>query len=72
MTNCWTARLGVDPRHTGPTSGTTVLPHGTGRSVRVTVLAKGDKVKKLKLLAQTMQEKSPYEKIQQETGLNLM
>lgn len=39
-------RLGVDPRHADQqVRGTTVLPHGTGRSVRVLVLAKGDKIK---------------------------
>ncbi|WBW49775.1 50S ribosomal protein L1 [Peptoniphilus equinus] len=39
-------RLGVDPRHADQqVRGTTVLPHGTGKSVRVLVLAKGDKIK---------------------------
>lgn len=38
-------RLGVDPRHADQqVRGTVVLPHGTGRSVKVLVLAKGDKV----------------------------
>ena len=38
-------RLGVDPRHADQQGrGTVVLPHGTGRSVKVLVLAKGDKV----------------------------
>ena len=40
------ARLGVDPRHADQqVRGTVVLPHGTGRSVRVLVIAKGEKVK---------------------------
>ncbi len=40
------ARLGVDPRHADQqVRGTVVLPHGTGRTVRVLVLAQGDKEK---------------------------
>ena len=39
-------RLGVDVRHADQiVRGTTVLPHGTGKSLRVLVLAKGDKQK---------------------------
>src|SRR5688572_24574382 len=39
-------RLGVDPRHADQVvRGTVVLPHGTGKSVRVLVLAQGDKVR---------------------------
>jgi large subunit ribosomal protein L1 len=39
-------RLGVDPRHADQmVRGTCVLPHGTGRTVRVLVFAKGDKEK---------------------------
>ena len=38
-------RLGVDPRKSDQQiRGTVVLPHGTGRSVRVLVLTKGEKV----------------------------
>ena len=37
-------RLGVDPRHADQqVRGTVVLPHGTGKSVKVLVFAKGDK-----------------------------
>ena len=37
-------RLGVDPRHAEQqVRGTVVLPHGTGKKVRVLVLTKGDK-----------------------------
>ncbi|MDO5715248.1 MAG: 50S ribosomal protein L1 [Tissierellia bacterium] len=39
-------RLGVDPRHADQqVRGTVVLPNGTGKSIRVLVLAKGDKIK---------------------------
>ncbi len=39
-------RLGVDPRHADQiVRGTVVLPHGTGKKVRVLVLAQGDRVK---------------------------
>jgi len=39
-------RLGVDPKHADQmVRGAVVLPHGTGKSVRVAVFAKGDKAK---------------------------
>ena len=39
-------RLGVDPRKADQNvRGTVVLPHGTGKSVRVAVFAKGDKAR---------------------------
>ena len=39
-------RLGVDPRHADQqVRGAVVLPHGTGKQVRVVVFAKGDKAK---------------------------
>lgn len=39
-------KLGVDPRHADQVvRGTVVLPHGTGKKVRVLVLAQGDKAK---------------------------
>src|SRR5271169_596238 len=42
-------RLGVDPRQADQNvRGTVVLPHGTGRSVRVLVLAKGEKEREAK------------------------
>ena len=37
-------RLGVDPRHADQmVRGTVVLPHGTGKIVRVAVFAQGEK-----------------------------
>ncbi len=40
------SHLGVDPRHSDQlVRGTVVLPHGTGKSLRVLVLTKGDKVR---------------------------
>ena len=40
------ARLGVDPRKADQVvRGTVVLPHGTGKTVRVLVIAQGDKAK---------------------------
>jgi large subunit ribosomal protein L1 len=39
-------RLGVDPRHADQVvRGTVVLPHGTGKSVRVLVLTQGEKTR---------------------------
>jgi large subunit ribosomal protein L1 len=39
-------RLGVDPRHADQVvRGTVVLPHGTGKKVRVLVIAQGEKVR---------------------------
>ena len=40
------SHLGVDPRHSDQlVRGTVVLPHGTGKSLRVLVMAKGEKQK---------------------------
>ena len=40
------SHLGVDPRHSDQlVRGTVVLPHGTGKSLRVLVLCKGEKQK---------------------------
>ena len=41
--------LGVDPRHADQmVRGVVALPHGTGKSVRVAVFAKGDKAEEAK------------------------
>ena len=38
-------RLGVDPRHSDQqVRGTVVMPHGTGQTIKILVLAKGEKV----------------------------
>jgi large subunit ribosomal protein L1 len=43
-------RLGVDPRHADQmVRGTTVLPHGTGKTMRVAVIAGGEKIKEAEL-----------------------
>jgi len=42
-------KLNVDPRHADQVvRGTVVLPHGTGKSIRVLVVAKGEKVQEAK------------------------
>jgi large subunit ribosomal protein L1 len=39
-------RLGVDPRHADQAvRGTVILPHGTGKTIRVLVIAQGDRAK---------------------------
>ncbi len=39
-------RLGVDPRHADQVvRGTVILPHGTGKTVRVLVIAQGDRAR---------------------------
>jgi len=41
--------LGIDPRHADQTlRGATTLPHGTGKTVRVAVFARGDKAEQAK------------------------
>jgi large subunit ribosomal protein L1 len=61
-----TARLGVDPRKADQmVRGTTVLPHGTGKKVRVLVLAKGEKAKEAESAGADMVGAEEYiEKIQ--------
>lgn len=61
-----TVRLGVDPRKADQmVRGTTVLPNGTGKKVRVLVLAKGDKAKEAESAGADMVGAEDYiEKIQ--------
>jgi len=43
------ARLGIDPKYTDQQLRTTVaLPHGTGQSIRIAVIARGEKVAETK------------------------
>lgn len=61
-----TVRLGVDPRKADQmVRGTTVLPHGTGKKIRVLVLAKGEKAKEAEEAGADMVGAEDYiEKIQ--------
>ena len=48
-------KLGVDPRHADQqVRGAVVLPHGTGKEVKVLVFAKGDKAKEAEELARIL------------------
>ena len=50
-------KLGVDSKHADQqVRGTVVLPHGTGKTQKVLVFAKGEKLKKLKQLEQILLE----------------
>lgn len=61
-------KLGVDPRHADQqVRGAVVLPHGTGKTVRVLVFAKGDKAKEaLDAGAEYVGENELADKIQRE------
>jgi large subunit ribosomal protein L1 len=61
-------RLSVDPKHADQVvRGTVVLPHGTGRRVRVLVFAKGDKAKEAEAAgADYVGAEDLIQKIQQE------
>ncbi|MGB9667869.1 MAG: 50S ribosomal protein L1 [Thermosulfidibacteraceae bacterium] len=61
-------KLGVDPRHADQmVRGSVVLPHGTGKPVRVLVFAKGDKAKEaLEAGADYVGAEDLVEKIQKE------
>ena len=60
--------LGVDPRHADQqVRGAVVLPHGTGKTVRVLVFAKGEKAKEAELAgADFVGTEELVEKIQKE------
>lgn len=62
-------RLGVDPRHADQqVRGAVVLPHGTGKTVRVLVFAKGDKAKEAEAAgANFVGAEDLVEKIQKES-----
>jgi large subunit ribosomal protein L1 len=61
-------RLGVDPKHADQmVRGAVVLPHGTGKSQRVIVVAKGDKANEARAAgADTVGAEELVEKIQKE------
>lgn len=61
-------RLGVDPRHADQqVRGAVVLPHGTGKKVRVLVFAKGDKAKEAEVAgAEYVGAEDMVDKIQKE------
>ena len=61
-------RLGVDPRHADQqVRGTVVLPNGTGKEVKVLVLAKGEKIKEAEAAGADYEGGEEYvEKIQNE------
>jgi len=64
-------RLGVDPRQADQNvRGTVLLPHGTGKSVRVLVFAKGEKAKEAQEAgADHVGAEDVVKKIQEETWL---
>ena len=73
--NYWIhVRLGVDPRHADQqVRGAVVLPHGTGKTVRVLVFAKGDKAKEAEAAgADFVGADELVEKFKEKTGLILM
>jgi large subunit ribosomal protein L1 len=65
-------RLGVDPRHADQmVRGAVVLPHGTGKTTRVLVFAKGDKEKEARDAgADFVGAEDLIQKIQQENWLD--
>ncbi len=65
-------RLGVNPKHADQmVRGAVVLPHGTGKSIRVCVIAKGDKAKDaLEAGADYVGAEDLVEKIQKENFLD--
>ena len=65
-------RLGVDPRHADQqVRGTVVLPNGTGKEVKVLVLAKGEKIKEAEAAGADYAGGEEYvEKIQNENGFD--
>ncbi len=62
-------KLGVDPRHADQqVRGAVVLPHGTGKTVKVLVFAKGDKAKEAEAAgADYVGAEEMVQKIQQES-----
>ena len=67
-------RLGVDPKHADQqVRGVVVLPNGTGKSVKVLVIAKVLKLTRQQLLVQIMLvQKKSLQKFKTKVGLILM
>jgi len=66
------SHLGVDPRHSDQlVRGTVVLPHGTGKSLRVLVLARGDKAKEAEAAGADFAGAEEYVKKIQEGWLDI-
>jgi len=66
------SHLGVDPRHSDQlVRGTVVLPHGTGKSLRVLVLARGDKAKEAEAAGADFTGAEEYVKKIQEGWLDI-
>jgi large subunit ribosomal protein L1 len=63
----FSSHLGVDPKHSDQlVRGTVVLPHGTGKSLRVLVLCKGEKEKEAMAAGADFAGGAPYvQKIQE-------
>lgn len=67
-------RLGVDPRHADQqVRGAVVLPHGTGKDVKVLVFAKGEKAKEAEVAgADFVGADELVQKFKVKTGLIMM
>ena len=64
-------RLGVDPKHADQmVRGAVNLPHGTGKSVRIVVFAKGDKAKEAQEAGANFVGAETVNKIQTENWLD--
>lgn len=64
-------RLGVDSRHADQqVRGTVVLPHGTGKEIRVAVFAKGDKVQEALDAGADFAGEELVEKVQKENWMD--
>lgn len=64
-------RLGVDSRHADQqVRGTVVLPHGTGKTVRVAVFAKGQKAEEAKAAGADFAGEELVDKVQNEGWLD--
>lgn len=66
-------KLGVDPRHADQqVRGTVILPHGTGREVRVLVFAKADKAEEARQAGADLWAPKIWLRRSRAAGLTLM